>query len=67
MTLTLASKGATAGESQGIERGLQEDLRALCVKQQSQVFGRYKELQGVTTFLPPLPGPVCWVDTVFVD
>lgn len=51
MTVALELKKASSGESRRLEKGLQKDLRVLCIKQQSQVLGRYIKLQGVPSCL----------------
>lgn len=68
MTVALASKGVTAGKSERIEKGLWEDLRVPCVKQQSGL-RKAQRATGREDLPPPSPWAStldgCWVCGLF--
>ena len=62
----MVSEGAPAGESQRIE-GASGELSGSCASNRKSGLRKAQRAGGVMTFLPPLPGPGCRMDAMFVD
>lgn len=62
----LVSEGVPAGESQRLE-GASGELSGSCASHRKSGLRKAQRAGGVMTFLPPLPGPGCWMDAMFVD